>query len=1579
MTKLLEEKLNNSRKELLDLSLRNRLLNVPRSRSRTRTIEIVDELSNEIFRILVREKKAMSFLPGREDTNVAEIEEGEDTLDDLPQPEDEDLDDRGIARRHSDTRLQTRLTSKGLQRRLLEFYYDARTFYEEQGVNILFLAVGMLKWYEADSSGTARYAPLLLLPVSLERESASERFKLRISEEDLTSNLSLLTKMYSEFNLKLPELPDMEDLIPSDYFNQVASACSGISRWEVCHDDMVLGFFSFAKLLMYKDLDAATWPPDYRLENHSILGALLQEGFKAEPACIGDDEKIDPHVAPIDLVQVVDADSSQTVCIEEIKRGRNLVIQGPPGTGKSQTISNLIASAVKHGKSVLFVAEKMAALEVVKRRLDAIELGDICLELHSNKANKREMLDELQRTISLGRPNAGNVAEVADNLQRKRDALNLHCHILNTRLEPSALTPFRIIGHLLRLKNAGARPADFELGNPEVWSATDFRERKAMVLDVAERITETGLPCEHPWRGVALDAILPMDITRLGERLPAYRERIMRLVDNMRSLSKLFEITIEDESFDDIAKLALVGIHSAAAPSMDRQSILHPVWQEQHKAISELINAGELCRCNQEKLSGVVIDAAWGMDLGEARRNLAAYGKSWFRWFNGAYRKAQAALAGITVNPPPKNLQDRLDILDLLAAGQSSIGAVRQHTELGQQAFGSKWNGEKSDWSALKAIEAWEQANRDAGLLATFKEIFVRCNDSASAGMQAKGIETETTVLLADIKGLFREVKLNTKEAFGIDDLEQIPIPMLLDRLNNWHETTAKLAGWVTFHIRARKADEAGLSALVTRLYDGRMKPESAVLHFEMAYYEGMLRHIIKNNPELSSFDGRGHERLIEEFRLVDRKRVEVARAEVLQKHYESMPHVQTGSGGLGILQREIAKKRRNLPIRQLFKHAGSAIQAIKPVFMMSPLSVAQFLEPGAVRFDLLVIDEASQVRPVDALGAIARARQIVVVGDQMQLPPTRFFSKLLEDETNNDEDETAFSTGDLESILGLCTAQGVSQRMLRWHYRSRHHSLIAVSNREFYRDQLFVVPSPLGQSEGLGVRFHYFPDGVFESGGSGTNPKEAKALAKAVIEHARNHPDQTLGVGTFSVRQRQAILNELEHLWRTETDVADYFSSHPHEPFFVKNLENIQGDERDVIFISIGYGKNQSGYMAMRFGPLSSEGGERRLNVLISRARNRCEVFSSITADDIDLERGKGRGVAALKTFLNYAQTGILGTASVSGREMDSPFEEEVFKELTSLGYQVEAQIGIAGFFIDLAIVDPACPGRFLLGIECDGATYHSSRSARDRDRLRQQVLEDHGWIIHRIWSVDWFQRPHEELKKTVAAIEAAKAKWATRNISCTQTTKPIKPEALTIKRTDEVIAVNGGETLTVPYQQACFSIPTGQAPHEVTTNFMATVVDKIVEIEGPIHEEEIARRVSELWGLSRTGNRIVSAVQRGLQVAVHSGSIGHGSPFFYKTEQLDIPVRNRENVTSANLRKPEMLPPSEIMTAIKAVVGIHFGMRADEVIAEVSRLFGFKSTSSQLRQVIQEQLQKLIESGILTERDAVIQLAQR
>ena len=644
------------------------------------------------------------------------------------------------------------------------------------------------------------------------------------------------------------------------------------------------------------------------------------------------------------------------------------------------------------------------------------------------------------------------------------------------------------------------------------------------------------------------------------------------------------------------------------------------------------------------------------------------------------------------------------------------------------------------------------------------------------------------------------------------------------------------------------------------------------------------------------------------------------------------------------------------MPIRKLTKEAGRALQKIKPVFMMSPMSVAQFLEPGAVNFDLLLIDEASQVQPIDALGAIARAQRIVVVGDSKQLPPTSFFMAA---DVGGEEETEETAAGDLESILGLCEKQNMASKMLRWHYRSKHHSLIAFSNDQFYKNGLFIVPSPFPANDELGLHFIRVK-GVYDRGKTATNRIEAKAVAQACIDHARMFPNLTLGVGAFSMAQQKAIIDELEHLFKKNPDVHDFFGTGGAEPFFVKNLENIQGDERDVILLSVGYGRDESGYIAMSFGPLTSEGGERRLNVLVTRARQKCIVFSSIVAEDIDLSRTQSTGVAALKEFLTFAQTGKIASVSLTGKEFDSDFEEAVATAVIKHGYEIEPQVGVAGFFIDLAIKDPVRPGCFLIGVECDGASYHSSRSARDRDRLRQQVLEDHGWAIHRIWSTDWFYRPQEEIRKLLAAVEAAKMR------AKEPPKEGASASAISISRTEPEAFDEGAKT--VWYQEASFAVNRSFEPHQVAAAEMTEIVLKIIEMESPIHQEEIARRVAALWGLQRAGSRIVSATKDAIRRALRQNppKISKEGDFLL-TIGASIAIRNRSKVSSSYLKKPQIVPPSEICQGVMDAIREYAGVTEDDAVQYISRKLGFQKASAQLRDCIVRVIEDQVEAGTI------------
>jgi len=1831
----LEAKLDRARMELLDLSARNRLLNVPRFSKSVKSIEIVDEKSAEIFRLLVRDGKPFTFVPGREDRDGVGAEEDSAPAE-LAQPEElDEPDERGVSRRHSDTRLQTRMTPKGLQKRLLDLYYDARTLEEEQGVNILFLALGTLKWIDPNNKDNVRYAPLILLPVSLDRGTAGEKFRLRWRQEDPASNLSLEAYLDRVHALKLPEFEAGDDFDPAAYMAAVAEAVSTKPEWSVNPDDVILGFFSFAKFLMYRDLDPESWPADCKLTEQPIIRSLLADGFAAQDALLSEDVNIDAHISPPEMLHIVDSDSSQTLAVHDVRKGRNLVIQGPPGTGKSQTIANVIASAVADGKTVLFVAEKMAALEVVKRRLDRAGVGDACLELHSNKANKRILLEELRRTWDLGSPRGEFPNALMNRLVDARDVLNGHAGRMHRRHAPSELSPYQVLGHLVRLRQAGQRPVDLTLDGATKWSPDDLGERRRILHELVQRIEDIGLPVRHPWHGIGLDMILPTTLERLVPRIEGLKTRVDALRIELGELAR----TLDHPApivFDDIRPLRELADVLAAAPSLSAEALMDPVWDDHadrirglvalgfdferrgqelagsvsaealqtsvdgleaqlawlpqgfpagafdnvrrladllprlwtdaerlkrelgatgevdtFAAVSRLVSMGErvaaapdaspdafaaavwdqgveqagdlaeavaVLEAVRAQVGDRLLDVAWNTDVAAARQALAMH-TGLFRYLNGDWRKARALVRTI-VRTPDVPAPDLVALLDQLMKGQAAAKAIRDGDAFGRSAFGADWRGERSASAPLSALVDWMRTLRGlgaeprliAGRLAERSEVRERSaqlqrvldeiapllrslwsdlgsvapsafdgaasiehanlglidgraralvaaddlsrqvlrtvperlaerlelirrlfawqqvahaiNGRQDLGQSAfqegwKGIssdwaglsaavdwiarhgtlrflaarlperrelaegahraEKDAAGIAADLRELFASLKAGPTALFGVASDGAMPVSGVSERLGLWLANTEQLSKWVSYRERADRGHALGLGNLIDHLADGRLETPAAHATFEMAYYEGMLSEFVTKEPELGRFDGNLHGRLAREFASLDRERIGAASLEVVRAHHRRIPPREGGAGPVGVLRGEMARRRGHMPIRQLMQKAGPAIQALKPVLMMSPLSVAQFLTPGRMTFDLLVMDEASQIQPVDALGAIARCRQVVVVGDERQLPPTKFFAKMTGGQAEDDDGEGA-QVADIESILGLFSARGLPQRMLRWHYRSRHQSLIAVSNSQFYENKLFIVPSPYTQEAGMGLRFHHVPNGVFDSGGAGTNVVEARTVAEAIIRHAKTHPELSLGVATFSVSQRRAIQDELEVLRRLNPDTEDFFHAHPSEPFFVKNLENVQGDERDVIMISVGYAKNAQGYMAMRFGPLGTDGGERRLNVLISRAKRRCEVFASITDEDIDLERAKGKGVFAFKLFLHYARTGRLSVAQTSGREMDSIFEEQVANALQARGYQVHPQVGIAGFFIDLAIADPERPGRYLIGIECDGAAYHSSRSARDRDRLRQAVLEDHGWIIHRIWSTDWFQRPQEQLERTIAAIEAAKAELDARLEFGADRHRAVPVEVITIERADVteigLADVAEGGLPENLYVEATLRRPGAYELHETPIGIMADLVEQVVKVEAPIHADEVVARLRGAWSLQRAGGRIQAAVEEGVKLAAARDRIRREGPFLLHP-QAQIRLRDRRNVASVGLRKPEMIAPSELAVGVVQVVTTNLGATDDEVAQHVSRLLGFKATSAQLRGVISQVVDALLAEGRLVREGTMLTVA--
>jgi very-short-patch-repair endonuclease len=533
---------------------------------------------------------------------------------------------------------------------------------------------------------------------------------------------------------------------------------------------------------------------------------------------------------------------------------------------------------------------------------------------------------------------------------------------------------------------------------------------------------------------------------------------------------------------------------------------------------------------------------------------------------------------------------------------------------------------------------------------------------------------------------------------------------------------------------------------------------------------------------------------------------------------------------------------------------------------------------------------------------------------------------------------------------------------MLRWHYRSRHESLITVSNYEFYDNKLVVFPSPDAGKAEVGVIYHYLPDTAYDRGQSSTNPEEARIVAQAVMKHARTRPHLTLGVAAFSLKQRAAIQDQVELLRRQNPDTEPFFDSNTVEPFFVKNLENVQGDERDVIFISVGYGKTADGTLSMNFGPLNKDGGERRLNVLITRARLRCEIFTNLKADDIDLSRTNARGVQALKRYLKYAETGHLNAPISQVGDPESVFEEQVMEALAEEGHEVVTQIGSADFRIDMAVVDKARPTHYLLGIEFDGASYDRARSARDRDRIWQSVLENMGWDLHRVWSTDWFRSPDQERQRLLTAIQNAKNQSADTEELESQSNLVVASHIIRIEAQSPARALHAQ-----PYQLADLQINTEQEIYDLPLTQLVAWVQQVVEVEGPVQVDEVRRRIVDAAG-KRMGSRIKATIDAAISQVLRSKAVHQRGDFLWGRE-MKFKVRSHAATADFN-RRMDQIAPEEVKMAVKMVVENGLGMYQADIPSAVCSLLGFGRTSEEMRQHVDQLIGQMITAKQLTWR---------
>ncbi|MCP8687132.1 DUF3320 domain-containing protein [Marinobacterium sedimentorum] len=1561
----IQTKLELARLELLDMGLRgNPLLHVPKT---TKFLDIVEERSEGVFRILVEDGKPMGFLPLPEayEKEGAGDEEPAERLPSL----DKYLDQKVGDSRYGDLFLQTRLSSDQLDTRLLKIENEAHTLLNEQGIDVLYLGLGFLEWYEDPNASTPRHAPLVLVPVELVRESARNRFKLNYTGADLGPNLTLAAKLKGEFRATLPDFDDEFDL--SVYLNAVDKAVQAQPRWKVDTDRIGLGLFQFGKFQMYADLDPANWPEAGTGPDSALLGQLLDKGFLRDADLlenIADHE----HISTPEILHLIkDADSSQLEAILAVMEGANLVIQGPPGTGKSQTITNLISEAVARGKKVLFVAQKMAALEVVKARLDECHLGDAVLELHSHKSNKTAVLDSLQSVFGQGKPQSPDRSVEYRRLSAARTQLDEYVQAISQPILNSEMNFVECLGRMLDVQNDPRleKLARIRFDLLRNWGREELGTATRALTATQNFLIEFGCPDENPYSSSSRRTLSPSQEQDLRKYVKKARESLDTLVDDADELASQMHLP-EVETFADLQVLYRAGKRALDAPHLSGVRLTTQDWQVRRDEINELIECGVAMAEIRSNHSQRFIDAVFEADLLPIRMGLAGRADKWWRSFSGEYRRARQALSGYAQGKLEGSPVDWLGWVDDLLALQKKQRRFSELEPTGTALFGAQWQGERSDWTVLKTLKEWIVDLYEAignGELPQGLTDFLQAEPDLKAWeSQINALEPRYQQVDGLLKGLIKF--LNWSAGLSDDD----DLDDWSERLEHW-EDTAALYNAVRFNQLQNDLKEAGLGSLVGDIRKWPHAPTVLVHWLDYSYYSGLVDAAYAELPQIGQFDRLTHERLVQEFAELDNASFSYAQEALVVKLHKSLPSLNA-PGEMDVLRREFSKKRRHIAIRRLIGEASHVIQQAKPVFMMSPMSVSTYLPQGKVEFDLVIFDEASQIPAPEALGAIMRGAQVVVVGDSKQMPPTSFFSRSVE---VDEEDAQESVTADVESILGLMLSRGSPERMLRWHYRSRHHSLIAVSNDQFYNNQLLVFPGSGANPHATGLNLNLVKDAHYDRGGSRANLGEAQAVALAVLEHIRHKPTQSLGVVAFSVAQREVIVLEVERLRREYPETEEFFKYHAGgDEFFIKNLENVQGDERDTIFISIGYGRTAAGTLGLNFGPLNSKGGERRLNVLISRARLSMEVFCNFTADELKVDASSAFGLRALKVFLKYAETGVLPASQETGREPDSPFEVEVKQAIERLGYEVEPQVGCQGFYIDLAVRDPNKPGRFILAVECDGASYHSSVAARDRDRLRQSVLEGLGWRFHRIWSTEWFRNAAAETGRLKEVIEGS-IRYQDNLDSQTDAALPknesavVAPEIVRSKLADDSATIPPYK----PVSHKILGMPVVNDFLGIPDSIVCTAIKAIAEAEGPVHINLLTSRLLVASGLSRAGQRIQSKMVACIVTLQASGFVQWRDDFVSIPNQV-IALRDWSDLPPAQ-RKFEMVSNDELRHALLVTVRDGYSLERADCMSAALSLIGFKRLTTAIKVRLDGLIDGLIGENRFVESGGRVQLS--
>lgn len=1527
----LDKRIKEWKSQLLDLTRRNKLISFKPTKNKSLPFEemdptiIAEELDKE-GELYIRKQLTEDRTDGKSPAN------GDESLDLAP-----------------NELLPTRAPDE-TENSLHQIGLKNKQHLRERGVDSLYLSLGMLRWYSVDYSDDANRSPLFLAPIKLEEKRLQNgdrhNYVLKLKSEGLQLNPALRKKLATEQGISLPadNTLSLEEIDAA--FESVYEALHGFDRWTI-QPNIVLGIFDFTKFSLYSDLEhnrsAIKDNPIIQALNDDMGPLQEAEGDITTPSAA----ELDDIVDPIDTYQVLDADSSQQEAIEAAKRGKSFVLQGPPGTGKSQTIANIIAEKLADGERVLFVSEKQAALNVVKNRLDDVGIGRFCLEVHGEKANNTDVLGSLEKELKAShiKP-AENRSRQIRKLRDRRDTINQYGQQLFYSPDEWNLTAYQAFGivsehtDVPRIDIGITRPLN--IGQQTLDTAIDELETLAH-FDEEIDTYETS-----PWRHTTLQqwGVGTSDsmCQSLDQQVDAIGD-LQEIADKLES-----ELGVRPKSLAEFRELNQLLWHLSQRPNISwQEAFFDGSFAQKDGRFKEL---AELEQEHEELIDDLSEDyqrSFFSANGSELNNELAAFGM--LKVFKPSYRSHKRRITNHAKegsNPDHKQL---LEDTRKLAEVQR-IEDRREDYRGVIHRLGPLYKGGDTDWETLTQAQSWVAELDDFNSSYTNSII----DDLLSATLpNIEPLTEQTQTALEhydDVAAFFENTMAVEEMEVNGKPLQRAPFSELSETLQDFRSEVPGLQRRVQFNSQLDIVRETICKKYVERFLRRGYSSDHLVPAFKKQFYTKWLNSVYERT-ELESFNADKMERYLEEFRRLDQEQQELAKVEIqheITKRRPSLNLEHASSSEQVLVRRETEKQSRHKPLRELFDEAGSFITQLTPCFMMSPVSVAQHLKTGSIQFDTVVFDEASQIMPQDAVSSLIRADQAIIAGDTKQLPPTSFFQSDVE--TTEDVRE------DLDSILEEA-ASVLPEKNLRWHYRSRTEELIQFSNHHYYNNSLRTFPENDPDVE-TGVFFEHVEDGVYDRGGSRQNEIETQRVIDLIEEHAENHSDKSLGVVAFSSAQEQAIHDALAER-REESTILDAFVSQDDvlDEFFVKNLEMVQGDERDHMIFSVGYGPAQDGTISTNFGPLNKSGGERRLNVAVTRAKEKITVVCSMLPGDIDLSGSNSTGAQHFKNYLEYAQKGEQALARndqvTDTLDFDSSFEEAVYEALEEEGYDVVSQVQSSSYSIDLAIKHPNRPGKYVLGIECDGAAYHSSKTARDRDRTRQMVLENLGWTIHRIWSPDWASNREREMQKINERVDSLLT--GTSDSTTTNHVPTHEPEAVasTSKLDHEALTKYSEPSLQWNDQ---YSVD----KHGQNTANRNSIRDAVRQ-NGPIKYDTAIQTYLDVWAQSRVGKKVKRAFKNGVRELKRQNEIyEHDSFLWPKRNELDFKVRvNTESAT----RSIDEVPKEELAKAVVILLEEGGKMTRNDLVLETTRLIGYQRRGNRIKERVQDAIEILENIG--------------